>query len=123
MRIVVATLALVLVTGCSAPSPEKVCKHVMELAEKDGDKPSEKKLDRCTEKLTKLKDKEPEQYKCMAPCAADAKSLDGLRDCEKKCKKDDKKKGDDDDDKGSKKKKSGDDDDDKGSKKKKTDDD
>ncbi len=122
MRILVATLALVSLAGCSAPSPEKVCKHVMELAEKDGDKPSDKKLDRCTEKLTKLKDKEPEQYKCMAPCANDAKALDDLKECEKKCKKDEKKK-DDDDDKG-KKKKGSDDDDDKGSKKKKkTDDD
>jgi hypothetical protein len=110
MRRFLATFALVaLGIGCT-PSPEKVCKHAMDLAEKEGDKPSDKKLNNCTKDLTEMKEKEPEQYKCMAPCANDAKEFSDLRDCDKKCKKSGKKKGDDDDDKGSKKKKKGDDD-------------
>ncbi len=101
----------VLLTACGAPSPEKVCKHLMGLEEKkkekemkDSDK--EKKLNRCVEKATKEKEKDPERYKCLASCFVDLKDIEDVGDCEKKCKKKDK----DDDDKDKDKKKKKDDD-------------
>jgi len=89
--VMVAAFSLAL--GCS-PSPEKVCKHVIELESKDSkgeemsEKDREKAVEKCVSKVTEKKEKEPEMWKCVAPCAMDAKDRDELRKCDKKCKKD-----------------------------------
>ncbi len=113
--VVVASASLV---GCGTPSPEKVCKHVGEVLKK-----KDKWVEGCAKDVAKKAEKDPEAWKCLAPCvmkADDEKSLDA---CEKTCKTKDEKKSKDDDDDDKAKKKSKDDDDDKAKKKKSKDDD
>ncbi len=82
-------LAAIAVAGC-APSPEKVCKHAGDIMGGD-DKPEQvkKQTDRCTEKLTSLKEKKPDLYKCVSECAMKADDKKALRECDKTCKNDD----------------------------------
>lgn len=103
-----AALAALSAIGCGPPSPEKVCGHVKTLAEKDEVKWSDKKNDRCVEKLGELQKENKDGYACLSKCVVDGKTFkEATRGCDEKCedKLDKKKKKSDDDDSDKKKSK------------------
>ena len=77
-----ASLTLVAMLGC-APSPEKVCAHILDLEKKeDANHPSPFADEgECTKQTQKIKDKNPEGWSECAKCAMAAETKKAIGDC------------------------------------------
>jgi hypothetical protein len=90
-----------LLVGCT-PSPEKVCKKVDELEEKEAeskkkDKDIDPKLQKlidsmkakwkeaCPKAFASLKESSPDVYKCAAKCIMKAKEGEDIKKCDDEC--------------------------------------
>jgi hypothetical protein len=88
---VLAVALLVPTLSACAPSPEKVCDHVVGLTKKElGDKVdamSDEQIEKirkdCVSNAQDDQKKNPKTYGKRAKCVMEASSLDGLRDCYK----------------------------------------
>ena len=81
MRTVMAVVAAWLVVGCSSPSPESICKHLMSIEKAD-----RSYLEPCVKKMTELEQKDNRKWECASLCLSEAKDMkDGLDKCEKRC--------------------------------------
>lgn len=86
-----AVAVLVPTLAACAPSPEKVCDHVLDLTKKElGDKVdamSDEQMEKiradCVKDAEDDRKKNPKTYGKRAKCVMAASSLDGLRDCYK----------------------------------------
>ena len=97
-RTALASIVCLLLLGSTAgckDSPDKVCKRLTDMmAVKLGktsqitkeDKQSFE--DRCTKEMEADKAQNPKKYECSAKCVNDAKELDEVEVCLKKCPKD-----------------------------------
>lgn len=81
------TLALgTSLAGCGN-SPESMCKKFTELEKKAGKGKEDKDgkgLEKCVKEMTEMKEKNPKQYECAAPCA-DKGTYDEAFACFLKC--------------------------------------
>jgi hypothetical protein len=88
---VLAVVVLVPTLSACAPSPEKVCDHVVDLTKKElGDKVdamSDEQMDKirtdCVKNAQDDQKKNPKTYGKRAKCVMAASSLNDLRDCYK----------------------------------------
>lgn len=105
--------------GCT-PTPEKVCNHLQELADKDtpmpGDKPFHLSMSKCLKNMNELKERDAEAYKCTAKLVTKLSTLNAAFTAISVCDKNKPKKSSSDDDDDTKSSK----DDDSSSKKKKS---
>ncbi len=91
LRTVLAVAALAPLLAACAPSPEKICEHIVDLTKKElGDKVdamSDEQIDEirkgCLENAKKDQEKDRKKYAKRAKCVQKAESLDDLRDCER----------------------------------------
>lgn len=98
VRLALAAIASLLLLGSAAGcknSPDKVCSRLTEMmAAKLGKQGLVTKDDkasfeeRCTKDMEQDKQTSPKRYDCTAKCINDAKDLDDVEVCTKKCPKD-----------------------------------
>ena len=88
MKLAATMLSLLFVltvaAGCSGPTPEKVCDHMIGLMKKDmgdkfDDKASEAFKKKCVEDGNKEKEKDGAKFEKMAKCALEQGSFEDLR--------------------------------------------
>ncbi|NJK89346.1 MAG: hypothetical protein HC923_08025 [Myxococcales bacterium] len=87
--------------ACGGPTPEGLCDHMMELAEKEkkpegAKEPTEEEkkegMKMCVEMMKKEQEKDPEGFKTKGQCAMKAGTFEDMMKCDKDDKKEEEKK-------------------------------
>lgn len=76
LQMLLPLIALFALAGCT-PSPEDVCAHAEKLAAQDGAEP----IANCRMRMQMKQDTKSAEYRKLAPCIMQAKSVDDINGC------------------------------------------